>query len=45
MKKENIILNKSFDFALNIIELYKNMTEQKGYVLSKIIIQNLTFTT
>lgn len=27
MKTENIILDKSFGFALQIIELYKQMTE------------------
>jgi four helix bundle protein len=35
MKKENIIINKSFAFALIIIELYKEMQGQKEYVLSK----------
>ena len=35
MKKENVILDKTFDFALHIIELYKQMTEQKEYVISK----------
>ena len=42
MKKDNIILNKSFDFALSIIELYKTMAEQKGYVLSKQILRSGT---
>ncbi|KHE93564.1 MAG: hypothetical protein SCABRO_00674, partial [Candidatus Scalindua brodae] len=32
MKKGNIILDKSFDFALSIIELYKKMIEQKEYI-------------
>lgn len=32
MKKENIIVTKSFDFALHIIELYKQLVEQKEYV-------------
>ena len=35
MKKENVILDKSFDFALKIIELYKNLSAEKEYVLSK----------
>lgn len=42
MKKDNIILVKTFDFALNIIELYKKMTEQKEYVLSKQILRSGT---
>jgi hypothetical protein len=28
MKKDNIILDKSFDFALSIIKLYKQMIDQ-----------------
>lgn len=39
MKKDNIILEKTFDFALNIIELYKKMMGQKEYVLSKQILR------
>ncbi|MDR4503286.1 MAG: four helix bundle protein [Candidatus Scalindua sp.] len=42
IKKDNIILEKSFDFALSIIELYKNMTEQKEYILSKQILRSGT---
>ena len=42
MKKDNIILDKSFDFALSIIELYKKMTEQREYVLSKQILRSGT---
>lgn len=42
MKKDNIILDKTFDFALSIIELYKQMTEQKEYVLSKQILSSGT---
>ncbi len=42
MKKENIILDKTFDFALSIIELYKQMIEQKEYVLSKQILRSGT---
>ncbi len=34
MNKDNIILTKSFDFALQIIELYKQMKAQNEYVLS-----------
>ena len=42
MKKENVILEKTFDFALSIIELYKQMIEQKEYVLSKQILRSGT---
>ncbi len=42
MKKDNVILEKTFDFALSIIELYKKMTEQKEYVLSKQILRSGT---
>ena len=42
MKKDNIILDKSFDFALRIIELYKQMTAQHEYVLSKQLIRSAT---
>lgn len=42
MKKENIIVTKSFDFALAIIDLYKKMAEQKEFVLSKQQINTLT---
>lgn len=42
MKKENIILDRTFDFALRIIYLYSLMTEQKEYVLSKQILRSGT---
>ncbi len=42
MKKENIILDKTFDFALSIVELYKQMAEQKEYILSKQILRSGT---
>lgn len=42
MKKENIILDKTFDFALKIIGLYKQMTEQKEFVLSKQLLRSGT---
>ncbi|WP_026838517.1 four helix bundle protein [Gillisia sp. JM1] len=40
--KENIIHVKSFDFALQIIELYKQMLNQKEYVLSKQLLRSGT---
>ena len=42
MKKDNIILDKSFDFALSIIKLYKEMVAQKEYILSKQILRSGT---
>ncbi len=35
MKTENKILDLSFEFSLQIIQLYKILIEQKEYVLSK----------
>ena len=36
MKKENIILEKTFNFALEIIKVYKYLRfQQKEYVMSK----------
>jgi len=36
MKQENIILDKSFTFAVRIIKLYKYLCdEKKEYILSK----------
>jgi four helix bundle protein len=36
MKQENIILDKSFDFAVRIVKLFKYLSnEKKEYILSK----------
>jgi four helix bundle protein len=40
--KENIIVKKSYDFALSIISLYKQLIEKKEYVLSKQILRSGT---
>ncbi len=41
--KENVILNKSFDFALRIVKLYKYLTKTKNeYILSKQLIRSGT---
>ncbi len=40
--KENLIQDKSFDFALLIIELYKVLTERKEYILSKQLLRSGT---
>ena len=37
--KENLILNKTFDFALEIIDLYKLLLSKNEFVLSKQIIR------
>ena len=42
MKKENLILDKSFGFALSIIELYKLMIVEKEYVMSKQLLRSGT---
>ena len=41
--KENIIKNKSFDFALRIVKLYQYLSEQKKeFVLSKQLLRSGT---
>jgi four helix bundle protein len=42
MKKENIIQEKSFDFALKIIELYKKLVAEKEYIISKQLLRSGT---
>jgi four helix bundle protein len=42
MKKENVILNRSFEFALEVIGLYKQLTAQKEFVLSKQLLRSGT---
>ena len=42
MKKDNIIREKSFEFALKIIALYKILTEEKEYILSKQLLRSGT---
>ncbi len=40
--KDNIVKDKSFDFALNIISLYKILVENKEYVISKQLLRSWT---
>ena len=40
--KDNIIKDKSFDFALKIIDLYKQMIANNKYVLSKQLLRSGT---
>ena len=43
MKRENILVSKSFDFAVRIVKLYQYIiSEKKEYVLSKQIIRSGT---
>lgn len=42
MSNHNVILEKSFDFALSIIELYKVLINNKEYVLSKQLLRSAT---
>lgn len=42
MEKENVILTKSFEFALEVIELYKKMIAHNEYVLSKQLLRSGT---
>jgi four helix bundle protein len=43
MMKENVVMNKSYAFALRIIKLYKQLTtEEKEYVLSKQVLRSGT---
>ena len=41
--KENIVMNKSYEFALKIVSVYKKMiSEKKEYVLSKQLLRSGT---
>ena len=40
--KDNLIASKSYNFALKIIVLYKNLIKQNEYVLSKQILKSET---
>ena len=35
MKSDNLIQDKTFQFALNVIEFYKQLVEEREFVLSK----------
>jgi len=38
--KENLIQSKSFDFALQIVDLYRVMLKNKEYILSKQLLRS-----
>ena len=40
--KDNVVLNKSFDFALEIIELYKFLKSKNEFVISKQLLRSGT---
>ncbi len=42
MEKKNIIREKSFDFAIDIVSLYKILIEKKEFVLSKQMLRSGT---
>src|SRR5215467_10494464 len=42
MKTENKILELTFDFSLRIVELYKQLTQQNEYIISKQLLRCAT---
>ncbi len=42
MKKQNVIVDKSFNFSLNIIALYKRLQTEKEYIVSKQLLRSGT---
>ncbi|MDR9415989.1 MAG: four helix bundle protein [Gracilimonas sp.] len=42
MSKENVIVDKSFKFALSVIELYKVLVQNKEFVISKQLLRSAT---
>ena len=43
MKKDNVIVDKSFDFAVRIVKLYQHLnSEKKEFVLSKQLLRSGT---
>ena len=43
MKRENVIVEKSFDFAIKVVELYKYLAyERKEHVMSKQLLRSGT---
>jgi len=42
VQKQNLIQDKSFNFALEIIKLYKELTSQKEYIISKQLLRSGT---
>ena len=43
MEKKNVVLDKSFDFAVRVVNLYKFLSgEKKEYVMSKQVLRSGT---
>lgn len=42
MEKKNVIREKSFEFALETIDLYKKMLVEKEYIISKQLLRSAT---
>lgn len=42
MKKQNLIVDKSFDFSLLIISLYKALISEKEFIISKQLLRSGT---
>jgi four helix bundle protein len=42
LNKKNVIKDRSYQFALNIIQLYLDLREQKEFVLSKQLLRSAT---
>jgi len=42
MEKDNLIQNKSFDFALAVIDLYRELKNQKEFIISKQLFRSAT---
>ena len=42
MKRENVIKEKSFDFSLRIVKLYKYLQGENEFVLSKQLLRSGT---
>lgn len=42
MEKDNLIQQKSFDFSLSVIALYKSLSKKNEYVLSKQLLRSAT---
>lgn len=42
MEKKNVIKDKSFAFAIDIVNLYKTLSEKKEFVLSRQVLRSGT---
>jgi len=42
VEKDNLIQKKSFDFAIDIVSLYKELVKQKEFVISKQLLRSGT---